>query len=95
MEHLQQDAGYQATNRVLEKLGLGKIDIDRTTSNPPECQFWEQFDILMELSEEEMIKELPTFVTDPNNRAKVEALIAGRKREAIGHEETHQIEANI
>ena len=42
----------------------------------------------MELSEEEMIKELPVFVTDPNNRAKVEALLEGRKRDAIGHEET-------
>jgi len=75
----------------LDKLGLGKIDIDRKTSNPYECQFWEQFDILMELSEEEMIRELPTFVTDPTNQAKVEALIAGRKRDAIGHEESQKL----
>ncbi len=49
----------------------------------------------MELNEEEMLRELPTFVTDPINRAKVEALLSGRKREAIGHEETKQLEANI
>ena len=49
----------------------------------------------MELNEDEMIRELPTFVTDPTNQAKVEALIAGRKREAIGHEETKQLEASI
>jgi len=32
----------------------------------------------MELTEEDMIKELPLFVTDPKNQAKVEALLAGR-----------------
>jgi hypothetical protein len=49
----------------------------------------------MELSQEEMRREFPTFVTDPANRAKVEALLAGRNREALGHEETRQIQANL
>lgn len=74
--------------KVLDRMGLGRISIDTHTSNPYELQFWEQFDILMELNEQEMLKELPVFVTDPNNRAKVEALLEGRKRDAIGHEET-------
>lgn len=41
----------------------------------------------MELNEEEMMKEIPSFITDPNNQVKVEALISGRK-DTIGHEET-------
>lgn len=49
----------------------------------------------MELSEEEMMKELPTFVTDPTNKAKVEALLAGRRQAAIGHDTTRKIEAAL
>lgn len=37
-----------------------------------------------------MRRELPSFITDPSNQAKVEALIAGR-RSALGHEETHKL----
>ena len=62
----------------MEKLGLDHITIDKKTAQPYEEQFWEQFDTYMELSEQEMIKELPAFVTDPSNRAKVEALLAGK-----------------
>jgi len=40
-----------------------------------------------------MLKQLPTFVTDPSNKAKVEALLAGRKKEALGAEETKKLEA--
>lgn len=47
----------------------------------------------MELNEEEMIKELPTFITDTGNKAKVEALLAGRKKELLGHEASRRIEA--
>jgi len=48
---------------------------------------------VMELNEKEMLRELPTFVIDPSNRAKVEALLSGRKKEALGQEETKKIEA--
>lgn len=37
----------------------------------------------MELTEEGMMKELPLFVVDPTNKAKVEALMAGRKEEIL------------
>lgn len=40
-----------------------------------------------------MLKELPAFVTDPSNQAKVEALIAGNKKEVINAEQTKKIEA--
>lgn len=49
----------------------------------------------MELNEEEMMKELPAFITDPNNQAKVEALIAGRNKDLFQQEQTRQIEANL
>ena len=88
LQHLANDEGYRATLRVLDTLGLGRIEFDTKTAMPYEQQFWEQYDILMELNEEDMMRELPTFITDPSNKAKVEALLAGRKREAIGQEET-------
>lgn len=93
LSHLENDADYQATQRVMEKLGLDHIDIDRKTAQPYEEQFWEQYDIIQELSEEEMRRELPGFVTDPANKARVEALLAGRK--ALGHEETQKLAAQI
>jgi len=42
-----------------------------------------------------LLEELPYFVTDPSNKAKVEALYAGRKREAIGHEESKRIDTQL
>lgn len=39
-----------------------------------------------------MRRELPVFVTDPSNQAKVEALLAGRKN-VIANEETHRLSA--
>ena len=95
LEHLQNDPGFQATTRVLKKLGLEDIEISTLTSEPREMQFWEQFDIVFNLSEQEMIRELPSFIIDPTNRSKVEALLEGRKRDAIGHEQTKQINADL
>jgi hypothetical protein len=46
----------------------------------------------MELSEEGLNRELPVFVTDPSNKAKVEALIAGRKGTSAFGESSHKIE---
>lgn len=39
-----------------------------------------------------MRRELPVFVTDPSNKAKVEALLAGRKN-IIPGEETQRLSA--
>lgn len=49
----------------------------------------------MELREEEMHKELPSFVTDPSNQAKVEALLAGRRQAALGQDTTQKLEAGL
>jgi hypothetical protein len=94
LPHIEQDADFQSTQRVMEKLGLDHIDIDRKSAQPYEEQFWEQYDVIQELSEEELRRELPGFVTDPANKAKVEALLAGRKV-ALGSEETQKLAAQI
>lgn len=94
LPHVEQDADFQATHRVMTKLGLDHVEIDRKSAQPYEEQFWEQYDVIQELTEEEMRKELPGFVTDPSNKAKVEALLAGR-RAALGHEETQKLAASL
>lgn len=78
----------------MKALGLSHVEIDRKSAEPYETQFWEQYDVLFELSEEGLARELPAFVTDPANKAKVEALIAGRKGTQIGQETTHRLEAS-
>jgi hypothetical protein len=83
---LPQGEGFESAARVMEALGLSRVEIDRKTAQPYEEQFWDQFDVIFELSEEGLARELPAFVTDPANKAKVEALIAGRKGSALGQE---------
>ena len=60
---------------------------------PLEEQFWQQFDGFFQLTESSMRKELPNFVTDPTNLAKVQALIEGgdEPANALPAEETRQI----
>lgn len=41
LPHLEQDPGYQATLRVMEKLGLDHVEIDRKSAQPYEQQFWD------------------------------------------------------
>lgn len=65
LPHLESEPGYQATLRIMDKLGLDQIKIDKKSAEPYEHQFWAQFDVVQELTEEEMRRELPAFVTDP------------------------------
>ena len=95
LPHLENEPGYQATLRVMEKIGLHRIEIDKKTAQPYEEQFWDQYDIYMELNEEDMVKELPAFIIDPSNKAKVEALLSGRQNAAIEPEATHKIAAAL
>jgi hypothetical protein len=94
LPHLEQDPGYQATLRVMAKLGLDKIEIDRKSAQPYEEQFWEQYDVYMELTEAEMHQELPAIVVDPSNRAKVEAVLGGR-RAAFDGEQSQKLQASL
>lgn len=96
LSHLEQDPGYQATMKVLDKIGLGGIEFSKKTAMPYEEQFWEFFDLAFALNEEELLRELPKFVTDPSNKAKVEALYSGKRgAEAVAAEETKRIEAKL
>ena len=56
---------YQATARVMEKLGLEGVTINFNSTQAHEEQFWDQYDYLMELSEKDLRKQLPYIVTDP------------------------------
>lgn len=82
LAHLERDEGYQATKRVLEALKMGDIEFSQHTSMPAEEQFWQQFDGFFALTESNMRKELPNFITDPANLAKVQALIEGGEESA-------------
>lgn len=95
LPHLEQDPGYQATLRVMSKLGLDKIEFDRKSAEPYEEQFWNQYDVYMELSEEEMHQELPAIIVDPSNRAKVEAVLAGRRQQVFETEQSQKLEASL
>lgn len=79
MDHMKDDQGFQATMRVLAAMGFDTMEFTIKSSKPLEEQFWEQFDGMYELTETEMKSDLELFVTDPNNRSKVEALIASRQ----------------
>jgi hypothetical protein len=63
--------------KVLKTMGLDAVEFNHNTAQPLEEQFWDQFDGVFNLTEAEMRSDLPLFITDPNNRARVEALIGG------------------
>ena len=88
---VDKDETYDSTHKVMEALGLNKIEINQKSAQSYEEQFWDQFDVVQELTEEGLARELPVFITDPSNRAKVEALIAGRKAQVFEQEATHKL----
>lgn len=93
LAHLERDEGYQATIRVLDALRLGEVVFTQKTSAPVEEQFWSQFDGFYQLTEKKMRKDLPHFITDPSNLAKVQALLDDGEdaAAALPVEETRQI----
>ena len=77
---------------MLGAVGLGKVDISNQTAMPIEEQFWQQFDVVNDLTETSMRKELPNFIADPSNQAKVQAMLGSSDAaSAIPAEETRQI----
>jgi len=75
-DHMQDDAGFQATMRVMSAMGMDAVEFNHKSAQPLEEQFWEQFDGIYDLTEAKMKKDLPLFVTDPSNQAKVDAILA-------------------
>ena len=77
---------------MLGAVGLGKVDITTQTAMPVEEQFWQQFDVINDLTESSMRKELPNFISDPSNQAKVQAMLGSSDAaSALPAEETRQI----
>lgn len=75
LKHFKDDEGYEAACRVWNALGLNKMQFNKKSSEPVEEQFWKHFDLMFNVTETGMRKALPHFCVDPNNRAKVEALL--------------------
>ena len=76
MDHLKDDEGFQASMRVMSALGMDAVEFNFKTAEPLEHQFWEQFDGMYELTEASMKEDLPMIVTDPSNRAAIEAILS-------------------
>lgn len=79
LDHFKDDAGFQASMRVLSAMGFDTVEFDHKSAEPLEEQFWAQYDGMYELSEESMKEDMELFVTDPTNRSKVEAILASHK----------------
>lgn len=73
---LTNDPSWESFQKIAKWLGLDTIEFDHTTAEPLEEQFWRNFDQIFELTEEDMHKYLPIYVTDPKNAARIEALKA-------------------
>ena len=71
---LTDDPAWTAFEKVSKWLGLNLIEFDTSTAEPVDEQYWGQFDQVFELREEEMMKYLPVFVTDPRDQARIEAM---------------------
>jgi hypothetical protein len=75
LDHLKDDEGYQATIRVMSAMGFDAVEFNTKTTRPLEEQFWEQFDGLYELTEASLKEDMPVLITDPTNKAAIEALM--------------------
>lgn len=88
---LAESEEFGATDRVMSALGMNEVELDSTTAEPYESQFWSNLDGVFNLSDASLKEEIPYFITDTSNRMKVEAIMEGRNQEAI--EETQQLSA--
>lgn len=75
LKHFNGDKDFEAANKVWNALDLNTIEFNKLTAEPVEEQFWRHFDLRFEITDENMRNALPFFCVDPNNRAKVEALL--------------------
>lgn len=80
LDHLKDDAGFQAAMRVMTTLGMDTMQFNLLSAEPLEEQFWNQFDGMYDLTEADMKADLPLFITDPTNQQKVEAILAEHEK---------------
>ena len=91
LPHLENDQGYLAACKVMEKLGFDKIQIDKKTAKPYDEQWWDQFDVICGLTEEKMMEKLPFLVVDPSQKEMIQALMENRKEQIVEKETTARI----
>lgn len=86
------DEGYHAVHTVLETVGLGGFEQDKTTSLSIEEQFIEFFDAKLDITEDGLNKALPLIITDERDRSRVESLIAsGQGAQALPQETSQEL----
>lgn len=76
LDYMKGDAAFETAMKVFTALGFDNIELTNKTAEPYEEQFWNGFDGLYNLTEAELKQDLQLIITDPNNRAKVQALMA-------------------
>jgi len=79
------EPSFEAFTKVLKWLGLNNITYDDSTAMPQEEQFWEQFDQIFELNEQDLHRYLDVIVADPRTQAKI---AAGEFSGELGTKET-------
>lgn len=75
LDHLKNDEGFLATMRCMKAMGMDAVEFNHKSAEPLEEQFWTQFDGMFDLTEASMKEDLPLIVTDPSNRAALEAVL--------------------
>jgi hypothetical protein len=81
LEHLNGDQGFEAFKKIMHTFKFDEFELRLNTAQPLEEQFWDAFDELFEITEEQLMKDLPLFITDPKDVAKIEALADERELE--------------
>ena len=90
-DELKHDTAFQAFVKGNGLLNLNQIEYNEHTSQPIIDQFWEQYDLVFGLTEEGLKKDLGVIITDPSDRARVEAIL-NNKSSGIAKEQTQYIQ---
>jgi hypothetical protein len=70
-----EDESFESFKRVLSAVGLGDFDFSTTTSEPLEEQLQRHFDDVFDVKQADLNKALPLIISNPRERARVEALL--------------------
>lgn len=71
----EEDEGFESFSKVLSAIGLGDFEFNTSTPEPLEAQLLRFIDSVIDLKEKDLNKVLPLIVSDPRERAKIEALL--------------------
>ena len=85
-----EDESFESFKKVLEAVGLGKFEFNSSTPEPLECQLIAHIDAVFDVKEKDLNQALPFIVSDPRERAKIEALLESGV-EALPTEQTRHL----